>query len=151
MFQKWTVFVFAESWSRDQLMQKAYWYKRNSSLFDSLQTCCIYLATGHQSEIDFLKVVRMVSWSGVVGPGTNFRSLARSCFALGARTITLRAHCRATRSKGRLVSKSTKWDSLAFKENLLHAIILFWVTIQARLHMYVVTSGALILGINGED
>ena len=78
MFQKWTVFVFAESWSRDQLMQKAYWYKRNSSLFDSLQTCCIYLATGHQSEIDFLKVVRMVSWSGVVGPGTNFRSLARS-------------------------------------------------------------------------
>ena len=28
--------------------------------------------------IDFLKVVRMVFWSGVVGPGTNFRSLARS-------------------------------------------------------------------------
>ena len=78
MFQKWTVFVFAKSWSRDQLMQKAYWYKRNSSLFDSLQTCCIYLATGHQSEIDFLKVVRMVFWSGVVGPGTNFCSLARS-------------------------------------------------------------------------
>ena len=42
--------------------------------------------------LDFLKVVRLVFWSGVVGPG--FRSLA------------LRAHCRATRSKARLVSKS---------------------------------------------
>ena len=48
--------------------------------------------------IDFLKVVRMVFWSGVVGPGSRF--------ALGARTIALRAHCRATRSKARLVSKS---------------------------------------------
>ena len=36
--------------------------------------------------IDFLKVVRLVFWSGVVGPGTNFRSLA-----LRARTIALRA------------------------------------------------------------
>ena len=45
--------------------------------------------------LDFLKVVRLVFWSGVVGPGTNFRSLA------------LRAHSRATRSKARLVSKST--------------------------------------------
>ena len=44
--------------------------------------------------LDFLKVVRLVFWSGVVGPGTNFRSLA------------LRAHSRATRSKARLVSKS---------------------------------------------
>ena len=35
--------------------------------------------------IDFLKVVRLVFWSGVVGPGTN-RSLA-----LRARTIALRA------------------------------------------------------------
>ena len=43
--------------------------------------------------LDFLKVVRLVFWSGVVGPG--FRSLA------------LRAHSRATRSKARLVSKST--------------------------------------------
>ena len=42
--------------------------------------------------LDFLKVVRLVFWSGVVGPG--FRSLA------------LRAHSRATRSKARLVSKS---------------------------------------------
>ena len=33
----------------------------------------------------------MVFWSGVVGPGTSFRSLARSRFALGARTIALRA------------------------------------------------------------
>ena len=24
MFQKWTIFVFTESWSHDQLMQKAY-------------------------------------------------------------------------------------------------------------------------------
>ena len=44
--------------------------------------------------LDFLKVVRIDFWSGVVGPGTSFRSLA------------LRAHCRATRSKARLVSKS---------------------------------------------
>ena len=58
--------------------------------------------------LDFLKVVRMVFWSGVVGPGTNDveLSLARSPFALGARTIALGAHCRATRSKARLVSKS---------------------------------------------
>ena len=28
--------------------------------------------------LDFLKVVRMVFWSGVVGPGTNFHSLARA-------------------------------------------------------------------------
>ena len=56
--------------------------------------------------LDFLKVVRMVFWSGVVGPGQAFRSLARSHFALGARTIALRGHCRATRSKARLVSKS---------------------------------------------
>ena len=52
--------------------------------------------------LDFLKVVRLVFWSGVVGPGTNFRSLA-----LRARTIALRAHSRATRSKARLVSKSS--------------------------------------------
>ena len=41
--------------------------------------------------LDFLKVVRMVSWSGVVGPEL---SLARSRFALGARTIALRAQKR---------------------------------------------------------
>ena len=38
------------------------------------------------SEIDFLKVVRLVFWSGVVGPGTSFRSLA-----LRARSLALRA------------------------------------------------------------
>ena len=43
----------------------------------------------------------MVFWSGVVGPGTFARS-----FALRTRTIALRAHCRATRSKARLLSKS---------------------------------------------
>ena len=59
--------------------------------------------------LDFLKVVRLVFWSGVVGPGTNFRSLALRArsLALRARTIALRAHSRATRSKARLVSKST--------------------------------------------
>ena len=50
--------------------------------------------------LDFLKVVRMVFWSGVVGPDTSF-SLARS-LALRAR----RSYDRATRSKARLVSKS---------------------------------------------
>ena len=49
--------------------------------------------------LDFLTVVRLVFWSGVVGP-------ARSRFTLRARTIALRAHSRATRSKARLVSKS---------------------------------------------
>ena len=47
----------------------------------------------------------MVFWSGVVGPGTFARS-----FALRARTIAprahCRAHCRATRSKARLLTKS---------------------------------------------
>ena len=28
IFQKWTVFVFTESWSRDQLMQKAYFHSK---------------------------------------------------------------------------------------------------------------------------
>ena len=37
--------------------------------------------------LDFLKVVRMVFWSGVVGPGTKL-SLARSRFTL---TVALRA------------------------------------------------------------
>ena len=49
--------------------------------------------------LDFLKVVRLVFWSGVVGPGTNVKlSLASS--------LAFRAHCRATSSKARLVSKS---------------------------------------------
>ena len=45
------------------------------------------------SPLDFLKVVRLVFWSGVVGPGTNFRSLALRArsLALRARTIALRA------------------------------------------------------------
>ena len=39
--------------------------------------------------LDFLKVVRLVFWSGVVGPGTNVKlSLARSRSAL---TVALRA------------------------------------------------------------
>ena len=54
-----------------------------------------FLRSQFSGKLDFLKVVRLVFWSGVVGPGTNFRSLA------------LRAHSRATRSKARLVSKST--------------------------------------------
>ena len=45
--------------------------------------------------VDFLKVVRLVFWSGVVRPG--------SC-----RSLALRAHSRATRSKARLVSKSNQ-------------------------------------------
>ena len=40
------------------------------------------------------------------GNKSSFHLLARSRFALGARTIVLRAHCRATRSKAGLVSKS---------------------------------------------
>jgi len=69
----------------------------------------------------------MVFWSGVVGPGTNDvkLSLARSRFVLGARTIALRAHCHATRSKARLVSKSRlvpKHTTLAENgENLISA------------------------------
>ena len=56
------------------------------------------------AHLDFLKVVRLVFWSGVVGPGTSFRSLA------------LRAHSRATRSKARLVSKSTTRDDREERE-----------------------------------
>ena len=41
------------------------------------------------------------------------RAFARSPFALGARTIALGAHCRATRSKARLVSKSIPlWNAI---------------------------------------
>ena len=65
--------------------------------------------------LDYLKVVRMVFWSGVVGPGTKL-SLVRSRFALGAR----RSYDRATRSKARLVSKSSKTldDHFASYENI---------------------------------
>ena len=46
--------------------------------------------------VDFLKVVRLVFWSSVVGPGTNDElSLAR-----------------ATRSKVLLVSKSTVFETM---------------------------------------
>ena len=47
----------------------------------------------------------MVFWSGVVGPGTNFRSLARAS----------RSYDRATRSKARLVSKSSKGSARALE------------------------------------
>ena len=46
----------------------------------SLGTCRVVFV------LDFLKVVRLVFWSGVVGPGTSFRSLA-----LRARSLALRA------------------------------------------------------------
>ena len=52
------------------------------------------------ARFDFLKVVRLVFWSGAARH-ERLRSLA-----LRARTIALRAHSRATRSKARLVSKS---------------------------------------------
>ena len=29
IFQKWTIFVFTDSWSRDQVMQRAYHVARN--------------------------------------------------------------------------------------------------------------------------
>ena len=64
------------------------------------------------SGVDFLKVVRLVFRSGVVGPGTSFCS-----FVLRARTIALCAHCRAARSKARLVSKSTS-GALAIRKNV---------------------------------
>ena len=57
--------------------------------------------------LDFLKVVRLVFWSGVVGPGFRSLALRARSLALRARTIALRAHSRATRSKARLVSKSS--------------------------------------------
>ena len=44
----------------------------------------IFLLGVIQDEVDFLKVVRLVFWSGVVGPG----AFARSRFAL---TVALRA------------------------------------------------------------
>ena len=65
------------------------YFKTFSDNVSKLIDFCRY---GVDSDVDFLKVVRLVFWSGVVGPG--FRSLA------------LRAHSRATRSKARLVSKS---------------------------------------------
>ena len=43
------------------------------------------------ADLDFLKVVRMVTWSGVVGPDTNFRSLARA-----SRSALVRSRCALT-------------------------------------------------------
>ena len=47
--------------------------------------------------LDFLKVVRMVFWSGVVGPGTKLSLARASRSALGAR----RSYDRAKRSLSR--------------------------------------------------
>ena len=70
------------------------------SLVETLETSCISILVNVVvlKGLEFLKVVRLVFWSGVV-----VRSLA-----LRARTVALRAHSRATRSKARLVSKSIK-------------------------------------------
>ena len=60
-------------------------------------------------------------WCGRTWHEAFARSLARaSRSALGARTIALRAHCRATRSKARLVSKSSQTldDHFASYENI---------------------------------
>ena len=72
--------------------------------------------------LDFLKVVRLVFWSGVVG----FRSLALRArsLALRARTIALRAHSRATRSKARLVSKSSS------RRNARNMCVIFYTHIN---------------------
>ena len=35
IFQKWTVFMFTESWSRDQVMQRAYWNWTVISMYSS--------------------------------------------------------------------------------------------------------------------
>ena len=43
------------------------------------------------SPLDFLKVVRLVFWSGVVGPGFRSLALRARSLALRARTIALRA------------------------------------------------------------
>ena len=56
--------------------------------------------------LDFLKVVRMVFWSGVVGPGTKL-SLARS-LALRAR----RSYDRASRSLSRYALKSSTCEQV---------------------------------------
>ena len=81
------------------------------------------------SPLDFLKVVRLVFWSGVVGPGS----------------LALRAHCRATCSKARLVSKSTSpsssetrgqikgvRESLNGWKNIYGTKKLFWHQSEAR-------------------
>ena len=55
----------------------------------------IVLLEAVRGYLDFLKVVRLVFWSGVVGPGTNPRAFARSRSALVrsrfALTVALRA------------------------------------------------------------
>ena len=63
--------------------------------------------------LDFLKVVRMVFWSGVVGPGTKL-SLARS-LALRARRSALgarRSYDRASRSLSRYALKSSTCEQV---------------------------------------
>ena len=79
-----------------QLIYKAAYYLSQWKHFKhcllSPQYCPVSIVlafAGFAKWLDFLKVVRMVFWSGVVGPGTNDElSLARSRFAL---TVALRA------------------------------------------------------------
>ena len=58
--------------------------------------------------------------------GPDLRLLARSCFALGPRTIALRVHCHATRSKARLVSKSTLTILISVKRWYSDLLLRLW-------------------------
>ena len=63
--------------------------------------------------IDFLKVVRLVFWSGVVGPGTNHisnqLSLARASRSLARAP---RSYDRASRSQSRYALKSSTCEQV---------------------------------------
>ena len=89
-----------------QILKTIRWSEMPSAGWFSHFFTTIPPPTGYHSVrtfIDFLKVVRMVFWSGVVGPGTSFRSLA-----LRAR----RSYDRASRSLSRYALKSSTCEQV---------------------------------------
>ena len=79
----------------------------------------------HYERLDFLKVVRLVFWSGVVGPGTN-EAFARSRFALArSRSRSALVRSRFALTVALRAQKLDLWASLIYPELLLLKIM-FW-------------------------
>ena len=78
------------------------------------------------ADLDFLKVVRMVTWSGVAGPDTNFRSLARAL-----RSALVRSRCALTVALR--AQKLDLYPSLVLTKNFLACVPVRFLTFSLLL------------------
>ena len=85
--------------------------------------------------VDFLKVVRLVFWSGELSLARASRLLARA----------LRSYDRATRSKARLVSKSSKRAKISRTVLGLRVHFSILIQIQYEINSLLMASSSLIL------